>query len=280
MAVVRHGPTNGCVHGPGCPHDIGPTQDLAVYSVNTEVERRVLSADELAARVTAAQPLRDQRPAPRSAGGMHVMRQPAARKQPPVTAVEEIPMPTPEPSAPPFTIPCGTCIHARVCGQRDKIPDAPQAPLSMELAPGLRVVSTAFEVQCDDHLPVHALRETTSDRIREHAAVPVALPHDVAMVAAGKREAKKRSPGLGRGGNNRKLPVDPAEREARLLEAVRATTSTGEAGVLLGITATRVQQLLRELRDAGRLPGDITDALKARRSGRRLVVGETAAVQS
>ena len=24
MAIARTGPTNGCAHAPGCPHDIGP----------------------------------------------------------------------------------------------------------------------------------------------------------------------------------------------------------------------------------------------------------------
>jgi hypothetical protein len=83
-----------------------------------------------------------------------------------------------------------------------------------------------------------------------------------------------RAPGPGRGANNRRLPSDPAERERVLIEAVRGTTTTGEAGERLGVTATRVQQLLRGLRDEGRLPDDIAAALAARRSGRRITIGD------
>lgn len=333
MAIARTRQASGCEHGPGCPHDIGPAAagvssaanaiaaaDRVVGSWSQQggsgpVERRVLTADELAARVTAGQALREPRHRPSE--GMHVMRPasrsaqestrpsgrvgavaPARAEAPaphPVTVPEEEPVVTTEPAPP--AIPCGDCLHARVCGKRETI-EGLAGPEVIEHAPGLRLVITRT-AECDDYLaptfeqralearvvalvpdpePIRAEHGGESWRTKPESATPQESRRRGTEAMLEARKAKKAgSTGLGRGENNRRLPADPAERERVVLEAVRATETTAEAGERLGVTATRVQQILRDLRDQGRLPADIAATIAARRAGGRIPVPPQAA---
>jgi hypothetical protein len=65
------------------------------------------------------------------------------------------------------------------------------------------------------------------------------------------------------------LPRDHAERNAKVIEAVRATSTTDEAGKLLGVSGTRVLQILHEIRRDGAMPEDVQQALKHRSGVRR-----------
>jgi hypothetical protein len=175
MAVVRHGPTNGCVHGPGCPHDIGPTQDIAVYVVDTTIERRPATPAELARLSPAIAPPAQRPRTPGPSGSWRNYRS-ALGTPLPVTPLEEHPVTTP--AAPP-AIPCGSCLHERVCGQKDLI----HPEYRRELTAGLTLVYASVTVECADLLPKIALRETTADRM-------AIVPREEAMIAAGKRQAR------------------------------------------------------------------------------------------
>jgi hypothetical protein len=301
MAITRTGPSNGCAHAPGCPHDIGPTQDLAVYTVSTEIERRVLTADELAARVTASQALRTPRlPDFRPSAGMAVMR-PASRSahgvgspartgvpEPPVAVLEEPPVSTT--AAPPDLL-CTTCIHEAVCGKKSTLPIAP-AREAEEVAPGLRVHWT-WTADCDDHLPRMALREgvtmprpldVVDDRAgldprpirREHGReswrtdkAPKGDPNDEERAAASRQRGNAAMLAAKAAKSDRyPLPRDRTERDRVVLEAVRSTARLTEAGVKLGVSETRVGQILREIRAAGQLPEDIAQLLSERNAAK------------
>lgn len=60
------------------------------------------------------------------------------------------------------------------------------------------------------------------------------------------------------------LPRDPAERRAAVLVALRSTHTVRAAAGLLGVTETRVGQILREIRLAGEMPADLDADIKSR----------------
>lgn len=189
--------------------------------------------------------------------------------------------PVTSPALPP-ALPCDDCLHARVCALRALIPDLDHRVHVEALGDGLVLSYRAASIGCDHHMPARPVPvpDLVPPIREEHGGESWRTKPTAAELAAASRRRgtermlevrKAKAAGPGRGANNRRLAVDREERERLLLEAVRATSTTAEAGERLGVTGTRVQQLLRELRDEGRLPQDIADALVARRSGRRIV---------
>lgn len=60
------------------------------------------------------------------------------------------------------------------------------------------------------------------------------------------------------------LPRDRAARDALVLDALRGTSSVRAAGERLGVSETRVGQIMREIRLAGAMPADLDADLKGR----------------
>lgn len=200
--------------------DLGPTQDLAVYTVHTEVERRVLTADELAARVTAAQALREprlhehrpsagmavMRPASRSAqgtngpSGLVGVGTPAQTEAPTApVAIKEEPtvssITTIEPESPGLPdIPCRSCVHATVCRWEPEVAKAMYSVAELKVGsdPAIRIRAT---VECDHHAPAKAdtLRVVRMPGLEDIVTgtatqtAPVRLPSDEERAAASRQ---------------------------------------------------------------------------------------------
>lgn len=81
------------------------------------------------------------------------------------------------------------------------------------------------------------------------------------------------------GRGRRKLPRDRAERNALVLEAVRASASHAEAATRLGVGKARVEQIVSELRRSDQLPADVRAALDARRHSISVAGGKVRAAQ-
>jgi hypothetical protein len=269
MAVVRRAPTNGCVHGPGCPHDIGPTQDLGAYEVDMTVARRPATPEELA-RLTPPAGAKAVRPGPamhrvRPATGASSWRNyrsvMGADAPAPVITPEEEPVTpvTPTPTPTPAAIPCGDCIHARVCKHREDLEHAFEriALVAEALTDGpVRISSTA---DCGDHLVAPAPARTWPEPL------PMVLP---TRPTAAEIEATSRRRGteamLATKAPRYPLPRDRAERDRVVLAAVRETPSLSAAGDRLGVSETRIGQILRVIRADGELPEDVATLLAAR----------------
>ncbi len=178
---LRGGPVlgeNGRAVGIHEPVECGPTADLAAYDVDMTVTRRPATAADLA----RLEPPPSARPV-RPGHAMHLMRQSTNPRSwrnyrsvmgADAPAIEEEPV-TPVTSTPP-AIPCGTCLHEPVCALKASIPDlGTHVQLDpRKLADGLWLIVTGYAVDCDHHLPVIALRETTADRMAPPRIVPVA----------------------------------------------------------------------------------------------------------
>lgn len=307
MAIARTRQTPGCSHGPGCPHDIGPAA-AGVSSANAiaaadrvvgswaqhggsgPVERRVLTADELAARVTACQALREPRHRPSE--GMHVMRPasrsaqespapseavgstaPARAEAPaphPVTVPEEEPVVTTAPAPP--AIPCGDCLHARVCGKRETI-EGLAGPEVIEHAPGLRLVITRT-VECDDHLPPTFEQRVLEDRVVQLAPVPD--PEPIRAEHGGESWRTKPEPATPQESRRRgteamlkakrsRLSPDLTERQAQILEAVvRHDGDRKGAAAELACLVQSIDVALAAVAAKGKLPEDLRAKLPAR----------------
>lgn len=278
--------------------DLGPTQDLAVYTVHTDVERRVLTAEELAARVTASQALRAPRlpdyrpsagmavlrPASRPAQGVGTPAQPEAPEAP--VAIKEEPtvsmITTIEPESPGLPdIPCRSCVHASVCRWEPDVAKAMYAVAELKVGsdPAIRIRAT---VECDHHAPAPHLQLVTGtatepqsirreyggeswrtdkapkgDLADPERAAASRQRGNAAMLAA--KEAK---------GHRYPLPRDRAERNQVVLEAVRTTDKLAAAGVVLGVSETRVGQIIKEIRAAGQLPDDVAELLNSRNAAK------------
>lgn len=60
------------------------------------------------------------------------------------------------------------------------------------------------------------------------------------------------------------LPRDRSERDARVIAALRAHPTVADAATELGVSETRVGQILKQIRLAGAMPADLNAAIKSR----------------
>lgn len=304
MAIARTRQAPGCDHGPGCPHDIGPAAAGVSSAANAiaaadrvvgswsqhggsgPVERRVLTADELAARVTASQALREPRHRPSE--GMHVMRpasrsaqeSPApseavgstapARAEAPATDPVTVPEPVVTTAPAPPAIPCGDCLHARVCGKRETI-EGLAGPEVIEHAPGLRLVITRT-AECDDYLA-----PTFEQRALEARVVAlVPDPEPVRAEHGGESWRTKPEPATPQESRRRgteamlkakrsRLSPDLTERQAQILEAVvRHDGDRKAAARELACLVQSIDVALAAVAAKGKLPEDLRAKLPAR----------------
>jgi hypothetical protein len=202
------------------PIELGPRQDLAVYTVDTTIARRPATAADLA-RLEPPPTARPVRPGP----AMHLVRpstnprswrnyRSALGSVEPVTPLEDT---VTTPAAPPFAVPCAGCLHATVCGIRDKIPEAPATPLVMELADGLRIMSTAFAIECDHRLTTDVERHPIPQ-----SAERMQASRQRGAAANAERIAKERPSTVETTGRPKRGPMSPEHRAAIAAGQLRA----------------------------------------------------------
>jgi hypothetical protein len=158
--------------------------------------------------------------------------------------VEEAPMTVT--TAPPYEVPCGSCLHDPVCGIKAMIPEAPGAPVFDEPAPGLRVVALGYRVECD-HL-LKSLHVVEPEPIRaEHGGESWRTPPAVVAAAA------PRQPG--HHGVKTGEAQEKAERAARVLAAIeRHGGDRRLAAVELGMKLNAVAMIVKYAGNREALP--------------------------
>lgn len=197
------------------------------------------------------------------------------RRGTPVTAIAAVPAAGSLAS----WLPCGACVKADVCRLRELIPADAAGSAVRVLERGLRLVALEVRVECD-----HFLGQAAAPAPLPASPAPEDRPSDADRAARSRRNGTEASlrvrqarreelaapsrPIRARPGA--KLPQEPVERDRVLFAAVRdAGGDQSAAGRALGVTQTRVSQLLRAARDAGRLPDDVAQLLASRsRNGR------------
>jgi hypothetical protein len=152
------------------------------------------------------------------------------------TAPEEVVVPAiPDPPA----IPCGTCLHARVCRDRENVEHTDPTGV-VEVRPGLRMLITRTH-ECDDHLA---------------AVIPVREPLITSIVSAGEITQKSRQ----RGAEHLRKATDE-----QLIEALRAAGGNVDAAARqLGMAGPSVRSRARALIARERMPEDVAATLISR----------------
>lgn len=209
------------------------------------IERRRLSPEEFAERT---------RPKPN-----HSWRQATvpARRTPPTTTEEPDPMSEPaQPRVlgdvvvlPVEAMPCPDCSHLRVCRIRLSFEETRPELLIPLLPEGLHVAITPA-ISCDFFLAMVA---------------PEVAPETVTRpVVATEPTRPVRAPARRQPGGVVAAPRGQEQREAEMVDALRAGGNAIAASKILGISPSRVNELVRRMRAAGRLPADLAATLRTR----------------